>query len=131
MSSETNQTSPPTSGSPSPGPTAEGQSRSATNARRHRFLSKCMVIEPEQEEYFDIVMQDHLDRFPELDGVELGMVEEMAVCHYRLRRIWAIEKVWMEVEIGRDDCDHELVRLANAFGKLAETDKYKVLQRYE
>src|SRR5437867_3536802 len=106
MSSERQKAASRANGKLSHGPTSpEGKARSAMNARRHGFLSKIMVIEPEYKESFDTVVQEHLDRFPDLDGVELGMLEEMSVCHWRLRRIWTIEKVWMEQEIGRDTAD--------------------------
>ena len=71
--------------------TPEGQRRSSMNAVRHGLLAKCVVLANESEQAFKDVLAQHFGRLGPADGVELGMIEEMAAAFWRLRRLWAIE----------------------------------------
>jgi len=74
-------------GARSGGPiTLEGKEHSSANALRHGLLAKCAVLESESSECFDDLVTQHIQRFAPADGVEFGMVEEMAVAHWRMRR---------------------------------------------
>jgi hypothetical protein len=49
-----------------------------------------------------------------------------------MRPIWSIEKEWLEQGIAiQNPEDDEVTKLANAFGILGDSNKYKVLHRYE
>src|ERR1035441_9949645 len=58
--------------------TAQGQDRSSANAIRHGLLAKCVVLENESGPCFDQLVAEHIGRFAPADGVEFGMIEEMA-----------------------------------------------------
>jgi hypothetical protein len=80
-------------GALSRGPSSpEGKKRSSQNAFRHGLLADCVVIEGENRESFLALLQFHIDRFQPADGVEFGMMEEMASCKWRLHRAWFLEK---------------------------------------
>src|SRR5450759_3253605 len=68
--------------------TPEGKRRSSQNALRHGLLSDCEVLHHECREGSEEFLAQHLERFAPLDGVEFGMIEEMAACSWRLRRAW-------------------------------------------
>ena len=79
MSSLRKQTSARANGGLSHGPkTAEGKARSAMNAVRHGLLARNVVVGAESEEHFKLLVDEHLHRFGDLDGVEFGMIEELA-----------------------------------------------------
>ena len=84
-------------GARSRGPkTIAGKQRSSRNALRHGLLAKQVVLSNEASGYFDCVIAQHIRRFGPADGVELGMIEEMAAAFWRLRRAWAIETSLMD-----------------------------------
>src|SRR5579871_209396 len=119
-------------GARSHGPlTPEGKARSSQNALRHGLLAQCVVVGQESRETFQDLLSDHLDRFGPLDGVEFAMLEEMAAAYWRMRRIWAIEQDWMQKEIDSRVSPDEIGRISDSFANLAETNKFRVLQRYE
>src|SRR5579883_3106756 len=66
--------------------TPEGKRRSAQNAIRHGLLSECVVLPGESVEGFAELLSQHVERFDPADGVEFGMIEEMAAAYCRLRR---------------------------------------------
>ena len=79
-------------GARSTGPkTPEGKHRSAANATRHGLLSDCVVLPGESRDAFDALLAQHVERLDPADGVEFGMIEELAASYWRLRRSWAIE----------------------------------------
>lgn len=131
MSSNRRRLSSQRNGRKSHGPvTPEGKARSAMNALRHGLLAKQVVVGNESPDGFRMLLDEHVERFGELDGVESGMLEEMAASYWRMRRAWAIEQRWMEQAIAASPTG-DMDEIANAFGSLAETNKFKLLQRYE
>ena len=81
--------------------TPEGGRRSAQNALRHGLLAECVVLPGGSHEAFDSLVNHHLDRFGPVDGVEFGMVEEMAASYWRLRRAWAIQNNLLDEALRR------------------------------
>ena len=119
-------------GAKSRGPaTPAGKARSSQNARRHGYLSRMVVTGPESEDGLREVLDEHLRRFSNLDGVEFGMLEEMAVACWRMRRAWAVEKEWMDRLIASRPDQAGITTIASAFGDLADSNKYSVLHAYE
>jgi hypothetical protein len=121
-----------TNGALSKGPkTEQGKRRAALANMRHGLLSKCVVIENESKELFDLVLEQHIANFKPLNFVEEGMVEDIACAYWRLRRVMAIETRMLNKGVrGHDDVD-ELDRLEQGFAGLSETSKFNVLNRYE
>jgi hypothetical protein len=119
-------------GARSRGPiTAEGQERSSANAIRHGLLAKCVVLENESGPCFDDLVTQHTQRFAPVDGVEFGMIEEMAAAYWRMRRAWAIENRLMEKALRHQPPGDEAARIADAFAELAASPELNLLHRYE
>lgn len=86
-------------------------------------------MESEPTENFEILLNLHLEKFGPVDGVEFGMIEEMASSYWRQRRAWAIEKqMFDQAMLNQPDT---LPGLSAAFGELAETHKLQLLYRYQ
>ena len=78
-------------GARSTGPvTAEGKRISSRNALTHGLLSRIVVLEDESDDTFQTLVSQHLDRLQPADGMELGMVGQMVLAHWRMRRPAAI-----------------------------------------
>src|SRR6478672_9789912 len=101
------------------------------NALRHGLLARNVVVGAESEEHFKLLLDEHLHRFRDLDGVEFGMIEELATCYWRLRRCWAVEKSWMDQAMAANPKTDNMKQIANCFAALADTERFKVLQRYQ
>jgi len=120
-------------GARSRGPvTTDGKDRSSANAMRHGLLARCVVLPNESGQSFDDLVTQHTDRFGPLDGVEFGMVEEMAASYWRMRRAWAIENRLMEKALqNQPPGEDEAARIAGAFTELAASPELNLLHRYE
>ena len=111
--------------------TPESKQISASNALRHGLLSECVVLPGESRQGFDDLLTAHLDRLGPVDGVEFGMIEEMAASYWRLRRAWAIETSLLTTELDSQHPAGDLIRLAAAFRALASSPELALLHRYE
>ena len=111
--------------------TPEGKERSSANAIRHGLLAKCVVLENESSACFDDLVAQHTERFAPADGVEFGMIEEMAAAYWRMRRAWAIENRLMEMALRNQPPGDEAARIAAAFSELAASPELNLLHRYE
>jgi hypothetical protein len=119
-------------GRKSQGPiTPEGKDRSKLNATTHGLLSQFTRVRHEDLRGFEEVTGAYLGRFQPQDGVEEGLVEEMIHANWNTRRIWAIEHTMMNQEINAQTSRDPAVCVAEAWGTLSETSKFKNLQRYE
>ena len=119
-------------GALSHGPTtALGKRRAQLANMRHGLLSKCVVIESESDEVFDMVLDQHLEYFKPKNAIEEGMIEDIACAYWRLRRVMAIETTMLNKNVRRQDENDELDRLEQAFAGLSDTSKFDVLNRYE
>jgi hypothetical protein len=77
------------------------------------------------------MMTQHIRKFGPADGVELGMIEEMAAAFWRLRRAWAIETSLMDQGVEAAQPRGEVARIAAAFSTLADSPQLALLHRYE
>ena len=94
-------------GARSRGPTTPaGKQASSLNAIRHGLLAKCVVLRTESRAGFDILLDQHIQRFSPIDDVELGVIAT------------------------REPGD-EIGRLAAAFTDLASSPQLALLHRYE
>ena len=119
-------------GARSRGPkTIAGKQRSSRNALRHGLLAKQVVLANEATANFDWMIDEHIRRFGPADGVELGMIEEMAAAFWRLRRAWAIETSLMDQGVEAAQSRGEVARIAAAFSSLADSPQLALLHRYE
>jgi hypothetical protein len=111
--------------------TPEGKSRSSYNATRHGLLSNCIVLRNESREAFDDLLNQFVEHFGPLNDVEFGMIEDMASCYWRLRRVWAIETELLNSGMEKQPPGHEMARLASSFSELAVSPQLALLNRYE
>jgi hypothetical protein len=119
-------------GARSRGPkTIAGKQRSSLNALRHGLLAKQVVLSSEATGNFDCLIDQHVRRFGPADGVELGMIEEMAAAFWRLRRAWAIETSLMDQGVEAAQSRDAVARIAAAFSNLAASPQLGLLHRYE
>jgi hypothetical protein len=93
--------------------------------------AKCTVLQSETAENFEILLGQHLEKFAPVDGVEFGMIEEMASSYWRLRRTWSIEKDLFDKAIIKQPDADNLSRLTGAYTELAETPRLQLLNRYQ
>ena len=132
MSSLKRIVSSPANGARSRGPvTPTGELASSLNAVRRGLLAQCVVLTNESRENFDIRLAHPINRFRPADDVELGVIEEMVVSLWRLRRTWAIETRMLADAIDAQPPGDEIGRLAAAFTELASTPQLALLHRYE
>ena len=111
--------------------TPEGKRRSALAAMRHGLLSRCVVVENESRDLFNLVLYSHRESFKPQNAVEEGMVEDIACAFWRLRRAMAVETSMLNSGVRRQEPVDELQRLELAFAGLADSNKFSVLNRYE
>src|ERR1017187_5466787 len=104
MSSHRKTESSRANGARSHGPiTAEGKQRSSQNALRHGLLAGQVLLEGESREAFEENLTDLVQRFQPADEVAYSFIEEMAVCHWRIRRTWAIEAHMLQKQVDLTD----------------------------
>jgi hypothetical protein len=103
----------------------KGKARSSANAIRYDVLAECVVLDDESSECFNDLVTQYKERFAPADGVELGMVEEMAVAHWRIRRARAIENHLMEEVLRSQPPGDEAARIAAASPELNHIHRYE------
>jgi hypothetical protein len=120
-------------GSRSKGPvTAAGKLSSSQNALRHGLLARCLVLEDESSEAFQALLAQHIERLQPVDGLELGMIEEMVAAWWRMRRAWAIETHMLDTATADPAADATpLDRITTAFTGLASSAALPLMHRYE
>jgi hypothetical protein len=119
-------------GARSRGPvTPEGKQRSSQNALRHGLLAQCILLRDESPEAFQALLDQHLARLDPADGVEMGMIEEMAASFWRLRRAWALETRVLDNEVAAQTEGDRRDRMAAAFSSLAAKPALGLMHRYE
>jgi hypothetical protein len=119
-------------GARSHGPvTAEGKQRSSQNALRHGLLAEQVVLDCEGREAFEDLLTDHVQRFQPTDEVAYAFVEEMAVCHWRIRRTWAIEARMLQDHVDDQLEGDEIGRITKAFHMQADSPTLAVIHRDE
>jgi hypothetical protein len=107
--------------------TPEGKARSSANAIRLGLLAKCVVLKNESGPCFDDLVAQHLERFTPADGVAFGIVEEMAMAGWRMRRARAIENRMMEKALCDQPPGDEAACIAAASPGLNCIHRYEAL----
>jgi hypothetical protein len=92
-------------GAKSQGPvTPEGKARSAGNSTTHGLYSNAILLAAESKAEWQQLVDGLIERFQPADGVELGIVTEMAIASWRARRAVAMEAALIEA-------DYEMARI--------------------
>src|SRR5262245_2956980 len=76
--------------------TPQGKAVSARNATKHGVFAKQVLLDAENPAGLHALQDELIARYEPIDEVEMGFLEEMAACTWRLRRAWAIERQMMK-----------------------------------
>jgi hypothetical protein len=102
MSSELRIPSSRANGAKPRGPkTALGKLRSSQNSRRHGMLSKTVVLENERPAAFSDLLAAFEAELQPANRVEKVCIDTIAVAHWRLMRLWGIQKAGLQSEMRR------------------------------
>jgi hypothetical protein len=103
------------------------------NRFRHGVLASSVLLDGEKLANFELIVQQHVDRFQPSDGVEFGIIEELAASYWRLRRAWNIETCNLEQQIAIHPLGNGgvLGQLANSFDAMAASPAMAVMERYQ
>src|ERR1700722_8865197 len=92
MSSKLKSESARINGAKSKGPkTAQGKAASSKNALRHGLTVNYAATTLESPDDFDLLLDASQDRYHPADGVEMELVQTLAITRWRLRRIGLLE----------------------------------------
>jgi len=87
-------------GAKSRGPLSlEGKARSSMNALRHGGYTDAILLGNEDPADLEALYADFAARFNPIGLVEIGLVEEMAAAHWRIRRYWFAESATLDMEM--------------------------------
>ncbi|MBK5294582.1 MAG: hypothetical protein JJE04_23240 [Acidobacteriia bacterium] len=84
-----------------------GKARSAMNATIHGCYANAVLLVNEESAGWEELLLDFISRFNPIGKVELGLVEEMAAAHWRIRRYWFAESATLDIEMVRQQPDLE------------------------
>jgi hypothetical protein len=90
-----------------------------------------VVLPGESLEGFQALFTQHLERFGPVDGVEEGMIEEMAAAYWRMRRAWAMETELLTQDLDSQPGGSGRSRITASFRQLASSPELALLHRYE
>jgi hypothetical protein len=113
-----------------------GRANSSRNRYTHGLLSKTIVIEGEDSARFAALLNGlRADLLP-ATALEESLVEDLATCRWRQRRLLAMETACLSGEIRRlpsePDADTNAERAAKAFGILSrDTPSLELITRQE
>jgi hypothetical protein len=95
-------------GAKSKGPvTPEGLARSSQNARKHSILATHICLSAVEEEIFDRILEQYVNRFQPRDQAEYDLVEEIVYCNFKMRKAWSMESstLAMQIVVDKDFVD--------------------------
>ena len=108
--------------------TAAGKARSSRNNTRHGLLSSEGPTPDPSDPAYQALLASYRRRFPTADPV---IPYSLALCQWRLRYSWTMEKQWLDELIAIDPNSNPNAQIAHAFAALAGTNKYRLLMRFE
>jgi hypothetical protein len=86
----------------STGPTTEvGRSKSSRNALKHGLTAEQVTMEGEEPQQFEAFRDDILESLSPQGAIEEQLAEQIALCWWRLRRVYR-----MEVAIAKEERQH-------------------------
>lgn len=128
-------------GSKSRGPiTPTGKSISARNRYTHGLLSKTIVIEGEEAARFAALLHSLRTDFQPANAIEESLVEDLAICRWRQRRLLAMETASLSTEIRRQTAEStpeapkpsNATRAVQAFTTISQTSRtLELINRHE
>ena len=124
-------------GAKSRGPkTPEGKANSSRNATTHGLLSKTIIIEGENAPRFAALLASMRAELKPRTGIEDGLVEDLASCRWRQRRLLSMETASYTHAILRQDpeaaAESNATRAAFALNHLSDgCHTLELINRYE
>jgi len=124
-------------GAKSRGPrTTTGKSNSAGTNRTHGMLSKTIVIAGENAARFAALLAALRAHLQPRNTIEEGLVEDLATCRWRQRRLLSMETATLTCEIHRQNpesaAESNATRAAIALGDSAANSRtLELIHRYE
>jgi hypothetical protein len=110
----------------------EGKRRSSMNALRHGLLAKATVLQNESRRGFQTMLREHIECLEPRDALERSAIEEMCSAAWRMRRLWAMERKALDLELESQSSSDEMECLVNAFDSMARNrPHYLLFHRYE
>ena len=95
------------------------------------FLPITLSLPAKVKEAIDNLVDSYYERFQPQDSAEAALIDTMGAAFWRMGRLWATEKCMMNEAIEEQTSGDSITCIAGAFGELAETQKFQLLQRYE
>src|ERR1022692_5307857 len=71
--------------------TPEGRLASSRNSLVHGLLSEAIILDGESAERFNALHDALIEEYQPETATEVGLVETMVVCRWRLMRVWILE----------------------------------------
>ena len=102
--------------------TRAGIADSKTNAMKHGLLAEDFVVRGEDPVEFAVVLQNLVDELQPQGPLEEQLVERVAACMWRLRRLYRVEaEIFTHaiLAIELNDASEEVARYEVSFGDLA------------
>jgi hypothetical protein len=129
MSSERQITANRINGAKSLGPvTPEGRLASSRNSLAHGLLSEAIILDGESAERFNALHDSLIVEFQPETPTEVGLVETMVVCRWRLMRIWILENSAVVHEIrkqaGANALENMPTQAALAYRTLSDDSRW-------
>jgi len=128
-------------GAKSYGPvTPQGKARSASNSSTHGIFKSPYTLRNENDPVFLQLEAEFNEEWDPQGPTETVLVEQMILCQWRLRRIWAAETAGIDMQMDEDAAElaeaygefDEACRTAAAFKHLADGSNFlNLLQRYD
>ncbi|MGD1071433.1 MAG: hypothetical protein ABSB15_14930 [Bryobacteraceae bacterium] len=121
----------------STGPTTpEGKARCAENSTRHGMLARSIVLLTESADRFHELLAGFQLEYQPQDATERALVEIMAVSHWRLQRLWNMERAGFDYEYDQQTGDcvamQAPTRFSLAFRGLGDKSRaLDLMNRYE
>jgi hypothetical protein len=75
----------------------ESRQKCALNSTRHGLTAKALVLGNESQSQFEELQKTYYTRFQPADEVEADLVEDMIAARWRLRRVWSVETITIEL----------------------------------
>lgn len=96
--------------------TRDGKAMASRNARRHGLLSKEVVLPDEDHEGFDSLVASLREELSPVGEAEFLLLERIAVCAWRLRRLGRIEASVFSYQILSGDAEKARLEVAGYDG---------------
>jgi hypothetical protein len=99
---------------------------------RHGLLAKHSTNNLESRNNFESMIRQHEASFQTEDAIQQGIIEEMVLVYWRMRRLSALENGMMNQAIDATSPDADnMTRMIDAQNSLTDSHRYNLLNLYE